>query len=83
MDGAGSPVAGPQLVRGPARLAVGQAPSSAPGGGGFRHSDGGTDAFGQSGQTKSGLCTTLSTTAAPPSLARFESHHTAPLRTDQ
>ena len=34
-------------------------------------------------QTKSGLCTTFSTTAAPPSFARLDSHQTAPLRTDQ
>ena len=34
-------------------------------------------------QMKSGATTTLSTTAAPPSLARLDSHQTAPLRTDQ
>ena len=34
-------------------------------------------------QTKSGPSTTLSTTAELPSRTRLESHHTAPLRTDQ
>ena len=66
-------------------LAGGASADHAPAGQGARRMDGARPALARRplAQMKSGLCTTLSTTAAPPSFARFDSHHTAPLRTDQ